>query len=204
MLKRVSSCKHLGIIIDENLSWIEHVDQVLKKSRSCLYMLNKAKPLLDQKSLNMLYNAMLTPHFDYCDVIWGTCNTTTRNKVQIMQNRAAKIITGATRYDSSTEALNALNWNNLKDRYNFHLATTMCNIMNDHAPKYLVNRFKVKDSGYDLRAFKNLSIPKPKTDFKKRSISYCGATTWNSLPTELKSKCNVSSFKKYYKLCNNV
>ena len=64
--------------------------------------------LLDKKSLNMLYNAILAPHFDYYDVIWGTCNTATHHKVQIMQNRAAKIITGVTRYDSSTEGLNAL------------------------------------------------------------------------------------------------
>ena len=147
---------------------------------------------------------MLAPHFDYSDVIWGTCTITSHHRVQIMQNRAAKIITGATRYDSSTEALNALKWYTLKDRYNFHLATTMYKIMNDHAPNYLVNRFNVKYSGYDLRGFKNLSIPKPNTDFKKRSISYCGATIWNSLPTDVKSKCNVSTFKKYYKICNNV
>jgi len=102
-LKRVSSCKHLGSIIDENLSWKEHVDHIVKKSRSSLYMLNKAKPLIGSKSLIMLYNAILVPHFDYCDVIWGTCNTSLRQKVQIMQNRAAKIITGGRRYDSSTE-----------------------------------------------------------------------------------------------------
>ena len=76
--------------------------------------------------------------------------------------------------------------------------------MNDQAPRYLVNKFNIKDSGYSLRGYKNLVIPKPKTDFKKRSISYCGATTWNSLPDELKTACNLNQFKKNYKQCNII
>ncbi len=41
----------------------------------------------------MLYNAILAPNFDYCDVIWGTCHISHNHKVQVMQNRAAKFIT---------------------------------------------------------------------------------------------------------------
>ena len=75
----------------------------------------------------------------------------------------------------------------------------MFKIMNGHTPNYLSKRFSIKDSGYELRGYKNLDIPIPNTDFKKRSISYCGATVWNSLPDELKKACNVSHFKAKYK-----
>ena len=77
-------------------------------------MLNKVKPYVPSNTMNMIYNSLLAPYFDYCDVIWGTCNSTTRHKVQKMQNRAAKIITGGSWYDSSTVALNALQWYNKK------------------------------------------------------------------------------------------
>ena len=68
-------------------------------------MLNKAKAYIPSNTMNMLYNSLLAPYFDYCDVIWGTCNISSHLKVQKIQNRAAKIITGGTRTDSSTAAL---------------------------------------------------------------------------------------------------
>ena len=113
----------------------------------------------------MLYNCILLPHFDYGDSIWGTCNVSSHHKVQKLQNRAAKIITGSARMDSSTEARNKLKWLNLKKRYQFHLAVNMFKVMNGQAPNYLANRFNIKDSGYALRGYKNLSIPKPRTEF---------------------------------------
>ena len=84
-------------------------------------------------------------------------------KIQRLQNRAAKI-TGSARMDSSTEERNELKW--LK-------------VMNGQAPNYLANRFNLKDAGYTVRGYKKLSIPKPRTESKKRFFSYCGATLWN-------------------------
>ena len=203
-LNRVELCKHLGVLIDENLSWNNHVQHIVKNANSSLYMFKKAKPFIPSHSLKMLYNGILAPHFDYCDTVWGTCNETTNQKLQKLQNRAAKVITGGKWYDSSTEARNTLNWKTLRERYSFHLAITMFKVMNDEAPAYLVNRFNVKVSGYDLRGYKNLAIPKPKTESRKRSISYAGATLWNSLPDALKKSCNISRFKcKYFDDCNN-
>ena len=202
-LKRVKSCKHLGFIIDENLSWNDHVNQIVKKAASSLYMLRRASAIVPKNIQCMLYNSILAPHFDYADTVWGTCNTSSRQKVQKLQNRAAKIITGRSWFDSSTEALRDLKWNNLSDRYHFHLATSIYKVMNDLAPNYLASRFNVKNSGYTLRGYKNLSIPKPRTDSKKRSFSYCGSTMWNSLPDAVKSSCNLAQFKmKYLKECN--
>ena len=146
----------------------------------------------------MLYNCILLPHFDYGDNIWGTCNVSSHHKVQKLQIRAAKIITGSARMDSSTEVRNKLKWLNLKERYQFHLAVNVFKFMNGQAPNYLANRFNIKNSGYALRGYKNLSIPKPRIEFYKRSFSYCGATLWNSLPDAIKSSCNLSQFKKKY------
>lgn len=79
----------------------------------------------------------------------------------------------------------------------------MFKTLNDQTPKYLANRFRYKNSKYDLRGYKIIDIPKPKTDIKKRSISYLGAKTWNSLPDSLKKACNLPDFKcRYFDDCN--
>ena len=93
---------------------------------------------------------------------------TDKEKLQRLQNRCAKIINGA-RYDSlATEALAKSNWDQLKDRVQYHESLTMYKIMNGLTPMYLKERFKIKDSGYMLREYKPLSIPKTKNRVKEK------------------------------------
>ena len=40
--------------------------------------------------------SLIQPYFDYCAPLWDTCDKTLRDKLQILQNRAARVITGAT------------------------------------------------------------------------------------------------------------
>ena len=71
--------------------------------------------------------------------------------------------------------------------------------MNELTPSCLKNRFELKDSGYSLRGYKMLAIPKPKTDYKKRSLSYRGARLWNDMNTGIKQARSVNQFKQ----CNS-
>ena len=65
------------------------------------------------------------PHFDYCNIIWGTCNQMSFHNVHKLQNRAARIPTGAGRYESATAALNTLKWHNLRESHDNHLVSKM-------------------------------------------------------------------------------
>jgi hypothetical protein len=60
--------------------------------------LRRIKPFVPEGSLVTLYKALIQPYFDYCSPLWDTCDKTLKDKLQILQNRAARIITG-TRYD---------------------------------------------------------------------------------------------------------
>ena len=54
--------------------------------------------------------ALIQPHFDYCSAVWGHCGTSLANKLQILQNRAARILTFSS-YDSSPGPLfEQLDW----------------------------------------------------------------------------------------------
>ena len=60
-----------------------------------------------------IYNSLIQPHFDYCGVVWGCCSKALSQKLQKLQNRAARIITFLN-YDSSTDELfRDLNWSKL-------------------------------------------------------------------------------------------
>ena len=109
-LQYVNTCKH------DKLTWHDQIDKVRKQVLFGSYMLRKASYFIPSHTLKMLYNSIVAPHFDYCDIVWNTCGETDKERLQRLQNRCAKIINGA-RYDSSaTEALAILNWDPLKNR----------------------------------------------------------------------------------------
>ena len=63
----------------------------------------------------LIYNSLIQPHFDYCSVIWDNLAGGLGQKLQRLQNRAARIITGFDYYTRSSEILRSLNWINLED-----------------------------------------------------------------------------------------
>ena len=67
----VNGCaKYLGIIVDENLSFLPHIPAVeLKLSRN-LGIMKKLKQTFPRKTLNLLYNALIRPHLQYCTMVW--------------------------------------------------------------------------------------------------------------------------------------
>ena len=62
-LQNANKCKHLGVIIDDKLTWRDQVDKVRKKVLVGTYMLRKAKSLIPSHTLTMLYNSIIAPHF---------------------------------------------------------------------------------------------------------------------------------------------
>ena len=75
-LKRVVVTKSLGLMIDENLSWEEHVNYMSKKVAKGLAMLRRIRDLLPINTLVDIYSSIIHPHFDYCISMWDNCRNT--------------------------------------------------------------------------------------------------------------------------------
>jgi hypothetical protein len=68
-IKRVSSTKTLGVIVDECITWKDHIDKVAKKASKAIGILRRSKDLLDKDTLKTIYSAFVLPHFDYCALV---------------------------------------------------------------------------------------------------------------------------------------
>ena len=110
-----------------------------------IIFLKKSTTVLPKHVQSMLYKTIIVSHFDYCNIVWGRCNKLLSNKLQVLQNRAAKIITGTSVYGSSSQALNELKWRNLDEKLYFNESITMFKIINNLTPHYLSNRLKKKE-----------------------------------------------------------
>ena len=69
--------------------------------------------------------------------------------------------------------------------------------LNGLAPVYLRELFSERHTDYDLRdSFRKLNLPKPRTDYLKRSFGYSGDLLWNSFPENIRAIRSIGQFKK--------
>ena len=87
-VSQVTTAKSLGVTIDDRLDWSGHIEKVTKKVASGIGAIKRIRHLVPQGP--SIYQALIQPHFDYCNIVWGNCGITLRNNVQKLQNRAAR------------------------------------------------------------------------------------------------------------------
>ena len=107
LLKQFYSKKTLGVLIDDNLWRNEQIDNISKKVSKGIGMLRRAKPFVSIETLTYIYQVLVQPSFDYCSMVWGNCGEGSKEKLQRLQNRAARVITGDT-YEIRTRLLSTL------------------------------------------------------------------------------------------------
>ena len=91
-LERVKTYKYLGVELDETLTWHSHIDSIIKKVSGGLRALKRARILVPHETLIMMYKALVQPYFDYCSSIWGGIGKCQSERLQKLQNRAARIV----------------------------------------------------------------------------------------------------------------
>ena len=197
-VKQVSHTKSLGVHIDENLSWNVHIDKLCKKVASGIGALKRIRRFVDISTLQLIYNSLVQPYFDYCSVVWDSCASILTEKIQKLQNRAARVLTSAD-YDTNVDyLLEELGWKNLNLQRKIAKAVMVYKSLNGLAPEYLAQLFVDRSSvtNYTLRDTSGkLALPQPHTNYLKNSFSYSGAVLWTSLPAGLRQATTLSKFK---------
>ena len=183
-IERVNSYRCLGVQVDETLSWEAHIFEVVGKVAQVLAALRRLRQICPQSTLVTIYKSLILPHFDYCSAVWGCIGNGLSQKLEKLQNRAARIITGSSWDARSAPILHALKWNSLADGGAKQLKSLMFKTVNHLVPEYLSDKFVNVNTihRHNLRgAQHNLFIPRPNTEALKKSFCYRGAVTWNSL-----------------------
>ena len=114
MLEWVDTFKYLGITINQNMTWSDHIESLVSRANRRIGLLRRVKHLLPHHARITLYNTLILPILDYADIVWGDKdNITLMNMLQIVQNKAAKTILDLPMYASSTEALSQIKSNQM-------------------------------------------------------------------------------------------
>ena len=195
-IKRVDSSQSIGLTIDETLSWSKHINKITKKTSSGIGALKRVRPFINQDTATKIYKALIEPHFNYCSSVWDGLSQQLSDKLQKLQNRAVRIITRSNYYDSAGPILDMLGWDRLSTNRSKQKAIIMYKTLNNLTPLHMQNMFSSRKVSYNIRNTENiLQVPKPRTDYLKRSFGYSGAILWNGLPSELREPLSLAAFK---------
>ena len=112
-IKRVNEMKSLDLQIDEHLTWARHFENISKKIASAIGALKRVCQFIDTSTAVPIYGALIQPYFNYCSSVGDGLNVMLNDKLQKLQNRAARVITKS-RYDVSfSKHFSKLGWDNL-------------------------------------------------------------------------------------------
>ena len=90
---RTKLVKSLALIVDDTLTWSHHINYISTKIKRGIGVMSK-------NSLLMLYRTLVETHLRYCNVVLGQCNDTLIDRLQILQNKAARVTTKV-KYDDA-------------------------------------------------------------------------------------------------------
>ena len=116
-IEHVSSVKLLGIFIEENLRWQTHIYKLSKKVAPGIAARKRIRPFVPPPTIHYIYNALIQSHFDYCDLFWGNCGKTLFDRLQKIQNRAARVLTFSSYDADANHLIRQLDWKDLSTQF---------------------------------------------------------------------------------------
>ena len=124
-IQKVSCTKFLGIYIDDELQWGEHINHVLKRVSSGSYTLHAVKRFLSTDNMKTLYYSLIHSHLSYGTMLWGSAFQYRLRQLEVIQKKAVRNICNVG-YNAHTSPLfKQLSIPKLNDIYN----TQLCKLM---------------------------------------------------------------------------
>ncbi len=197
-----STVKNLGVILDSNLSFENHISNVTKTAFFHLRNLSKLRNMLPVSDAEKLVHAFMTSRLDYCNALLGGCPASSINKLQVVQNAAARVLTRSRKYDHITPILQSLHWLPIKFRISYKILLLTYKALNGLAPAYLTSLLSRYNPSRSLRSQNSglLVVPRiAKSTKGGRAFSFLAPKLWNSLPDNVRGSDTLSLFKSRLK-----
>ena len=195
-VKCVDQVRDLGVIMTNTLSFDQHIQKKCQIANIQLRNLRTLRRHLTQESTETLVHGLVHSHIDFCNSLYTDIPAYQVNKLQRVQNHAARVVLNVSYHHPSAELLKRLHWLPVKARVMFKVLVLVFRVIAGTAPIYIKDMFVHKNtSRYRLRSQSdvNFHIPRRRTKLADRSLAVVGAKLWNNLPSSLKNiQCEVT------------
>jgi len=182
--KELRTYKYLGVLLDENLSFTQHVDYICKKLSRGLFCLKRIKSLVNEKDLKTIYYSIFHSHLLYCSIIIGCTSNSNIKRIVTLQKKAIRILTSS-RYNAHTAnlfyQLKIMPFDKIiqiqKLKYMHSIVYEYAHASFSGTWTRNINRF----TEHNLRNNDDFTLPAPRYENFKRYPLYSFPSAWNSI-----------------------
>jgi len=196
------SIKTLGILLDNRLSFTQHIKSLTKSCNYHIRALRHIRPSLTDDMAKSIGTSLVTSRLDYCNSLLYGCSKSNIGKLQRLQNSLARVVTSSYTFNTpSSQLLHELHWLPIKHRIDFKIALLTFKLLTRQQPSYLSNTITLYNPPRVLRSSNQLKLDSPSvsTAFGARAFSVASPSVWNSIPLHIRLFPSQSSFKQHLK-----
>ena len=191
--------RNLGVILDQTLSYQSHIKSVTRSAFYHLKNISRLRPSLSDSVAETLIHAFVTSRLDYCNGVLFGVPSKYLDRLQYVQNSAARVLTRTRPWQHITPTLKQLHWLPIKHRINYKLLLQTYKCQNNLAPQYLSGL--LQDKPATERTLRSADLDLLSTPTAKlrtvgdRAFSVAAPALWNSLPLQIRHAATLDTFK---------
>ena len=173
-----------------DLKWSEQVATLIGKLKTRLAGLDHLKLIMGKTNKTTIVEGVFNSVLCYCLPLFGGCNVSELQALQVQQNRAARIVLNLPPRTNRDFMFDKLVWMTVQQLVAYHTLITVFRIRKSQEPEYLATAL-----GRDNRCG-NIIVSNSKLGLYKKSFVPRGSVLWNRLPKSLRNQKKVGKFKK--------
>ena len=193
--------RDLGVWIDSGLTMVPHVSMVVRACFFHLRALGRLRPMLNKRTAQAVAVSLIQSRLDYCNsCLWGLPQNQLQ-RLQRVQNTAARIVSRTKKCDHITPVLRDLHWLPIEKRISHKILSLVYSCLDGTAPLYLQELVSRHAPSRGLRSSSNSLLRVAGVDRHKkkrlgaRSFECVAPQLWNKLPLTLRECDSKTSFK---------
>ena len=198
-----SDCvRNLGVHFDSLALGHVQVTKVCKSASFGLYRIGRIRKYLNRTNTEQLIHAFITSRLDYCNSLYVRLPHTQINRMQRIQNSAARLVTLSRKHEHITPIRKNLHWLPVAQRIDFKVLLLTHKCLNNQAPSYLSSLVSYRNTGIPTRREITAPLVEPRykqETYGKRAFSVAAPRIWNVLPPALRSIHSLVTFNSHLK-----
>ena len=199
--------RNLGVYFDSNMTMSDHISTLSSSLNYQLRNLSRIRKYIDKDTCHHAIRSLITQRLDNSNSLLYGITSKDMDRLQKIQNRAARLIFQVSRFEHTSRLIRELHWLPIKERIVYKILLLVYKSLNELAPSYLSNMlsYATPAPSEDMMCLRShtdttrLTCNRTRTTFGDNSFINCAPQLWNQLTSDIRSSATINAFKSSLK-----